>query len=300
MPVMPVMPKMEVQMRSLMRAAPLLLLLVLLGACGQRPPAPTAEVVAVSRGAIPADPADAVWQSVPVHIAPLLLQDMVEPRLLKASTAEVRVRAITDGTRIAFRLEWADAGKDDLPGPARFADACAVQLPAATAGVIPAPQMGEQGKPVQITLWRASWQAVVDGRGDTIKDLYPGAAVDHYPFEAASLEKGSAAQKEMAARYAPARALGNAMAGPRQRPVQDLIAEGPGTLSPSPAGRSDGLGKRTAGGWAVVISRDLPLGLSPGKRSQVAFAVWQGAQQESGSRKMRTGWIPLAVQATKG
>jgi hypothetical protein len=225
---------------------------------------------------------------------------MVEPRLLKPSVAEVRVRAITDGTRIAFRLEWADASKDDLPGAARFADACAIQLPATASGDIPAPQMGERGRPVRITFWRASWQAVVDGRGDTIKDLYPGATVDHYPFDAASLEKGSAAQKEMAARYAPARALGSAMAGPRQRPVEELVAEGPGTLSHAASAASDGHGKRTADGWSVVISRDLPPGISPGKRSQVAFAVWQGSDQEAGSRKMRTGWIPLAVEGRKG
>ena len=30
------------------------------------------------------------------------------------------------------------------------------------------------------------------------------ATVDHYPFEAASLEKGSDAQRQMASRYAPA------------------------------------------------------------------------------------------------
>jgi len=288
-------------MRSLLRGIPLLpLMLLVLGACGQKPPAPTAEVVAVTQAAIPADPADVAWQGAPPHIAPLLLQDMVEPRLLKASVAEVRVRAITDGTRIAFRLEWTDSSKDDLPGAARFTDACAVQLPAIPAGDVPAPQMGEKGRPVQITFWRASWQAVVDGRGDSIRDLYPRAAVDHYPFEAEALAKGSAAQKEMAARYAPARALGNPMAGPRQRPVEDLVAEGPGTLAPAPAAGSGGMGKRTADGWSVVISRALPQGMSPGKRSQAAFAVWQGSDQEAGSRKMRTGWIPLLIEGKRG
>ena len=277
----------------------LVLVVLVLGACGQKAPAPTAEVVAVARPALPSDPEDAAWRDVPVHAAPLILQDMVEPRLLKASTAEVRVRAITDGTRIAFRLEWTDATKDDLPGAARFSDACAVQLRAKATADVPAPQMGEKDRPVEITFWRAAWQAVVDGRGDSIQDLYPGATVDHYPFEAASLEKGSPAQREMAARYAPARALGNRMAGPREKPVEDLIAEGPGTLTPAPAAGSDGRGRRIADGWSVLIARRLPDGLAPGKRSQVAFAVWEGAQQEAGSRKMRTGWIPIVVEAKK-
>jgi hypothetical protein len=232
-------------------------------------------------------------------VAPLILQDMVEPRLLKPSTTEVRVRAITDGARVALRLEWTDATKDDLPGAARFSDACAVQFPTKVAAEMPAPQMGEKGKPVEITLWRASWQAVVDGRGDTIKDLYPNAAVDHYPFQAASLDKGSPAQREMEARYAPARSLGNRMSGPRQRPVEDLIAEGPGTLTSGQASGSEGRGRRTDSGWSVLISRPLPDGLAPGKRSQVAFAVWEGSDQEAGSRKMRTGWIPIVVEVKK-
>jgi DMSO reductase family type II enzyme heme b subunit len=276
-----------------------LLTITLLAACQKAPPISTAEVVVASRPGLPADPTDAAWSEVPLHVAPLILQDMVEPRLLKPSTTEVRVRAITDGTRVALRLEWADATKDDLPGAARFSDACAVQFPSKVAAEMPAPQMGEKGKPVEITFWRASWQAVVDGRGDTIKDLYPNAAVDHYPFQAASLDKGSPAQREMEARYSPARALGNRMSGPRERPVEDLLAEGPGTLTSARPAGSDGRGRRTQDGWSVLISRPLPDGLAPGKRSQVAFAVWQGSQQEGGSRKMRTGWIPIVVEAKK-
>lgn len=279
--------------------AHLLLAVLVLAACGQKPPATTAEVVVVSQPAIPSDPTDGAWQNVPVHASALMLQDMVEPRLLKASTAEVRVRAITDGTRIAFRIDWTDATKDDLPGAARFSDAVAVQLPATVAADAPAPQMGEKGRAVEITFWRAAWQATVDGRKESITELYPGASVDHYPFEAASLEKGSAAQREMAARYAPALALGNRMAGPRERPVEDLIAEGPGTVTTARSTDSTGRGQRTETGWSVVISRKLPQGMSPGKRSQVAFAVWEGAHQEAGARKMRTGWVPIVVEAKK-
>jgi DMSO reductase family type II enzyme heme b subunit len=285
--------------RSLHPSLLLILTVLVLAACQKAPPTSTAEVLVVSRPSLPSDPTDAAWNDVPVHVAPLILQDMVEPRLLKPSTAEVRVRAITDGTRLALRLEWTDSTKDDLPGPAHFSDACAVQFPTKVAAEMPAPQMGERGKPVEIILWRASWQATVDGRGDTIKDLYPNAAVDHYPYQAASLDQGSQAQREMEARYSPARALGNRMAGPRERPVEDLIAEGPGTLTSARPAGSDGRGRRTKDGWSVLISRPLPDGLAPGKRSQVAFGVWEGSQQEGGSRKMRTGWIPIVVEAKK-
>jgi DMSO reductase family type II enzyme heme b subunit len=102
----------------------------------------------------------------------------------------------------------------------------------------------------------------------------------------------------MAKRYAPARALDNAMAGPRKQPVQDLLAEGPGTLYPAAETRSTGSGKREGqDGWAVTIVRPLPNGVTTGGRTQVAFAVWQGAQGEAGPRKMRSAWLPIAVEA---
>ncbi len=280
-------------------SATLFAALALLAACKGPAPAPTAEVVAIRRAQLPSDPGDAAWRDVPVYTAALVMQDMVEPRLLEPSTDKVLVRAVTDGRRIAFRLEWADVTKNDLPGLGRFSDACAVQLPARTEADVPAPQMGESQRPVEITYWRAFWQSMVDGREDSITALYPNATVDHYPFEAASLQPGSDAQREMAQRYAPARALGNDMAGPRQRPVQDLVAEGPGTIRPAPETRSEGRGIRTDQGWAVVLSRPLPTGVAPGRRTQVAFAVWQGAQQEAGARKMRSVWVPLLVEAGK-
>jgi DMSO reductase family type II enzyme heme b subunit len=271
--------------------------IILVAACAGPPAqAPSAEVVVAHRAQLPGDPTDAAWRDAPVYNATLLLQDMVEPRLLEASTDKVQVRALSDGKQIAFRLEWADATVDDVPGLGRFSDACAVQLPVSIQADVPAPQMGEAQRPVEITYWRAFWQSTVDGREDSIKALFPNATVDHYPFEAASLPPGSEAQREMAQRYAPARALGNDMAGPRTQPVQDLVAEGPGTIRPAAETRSVGRGRRTDQGWSVVLSRPVPKGLEPGGRTQVAFAVWQGAHQEAGARKMRSVWVPLLLQ----
>ena len=76
----------------------------------------------------------------------------------------------------------------------------------------------------------------------------------------------------MAKRYAPARALGNAMAGPRDSPCR-TSSRGPGTLGADRAG--PGRGKATATGWSVVIVRPLPAGVARA-RSAVAFAVWEG------------------------
>jgi hypothetical protein len=258
------------------------------------------EVTAVRAATVPAKPDDGAWKDAPVYGAALVPQDMVEPRLLEPSTERVEVRAIADGERIAFRLDWKDATRDELPGIGRYSDACAVQLPMAGGPDLPAPQMGEGQRPVEITYWRAFWQGAVEGREDSIRSLYPNATVDHYPFQAASLAPGSEAQEEMAKRYAPARALGNDMAGPRERPVEDLIAEGPGTTRPADEPQqSDGWGVRTQDGWSVVLSRPLPQAVRTGGRTQVAFAIWQGAKAEAGSRKMRSVWIPLRVESSR-
>lgn len=256
---------------------------------------PTADVVVSEAAALPSEPGDQAWDKTPEHVAALLLQDMVDPRLMKPTTREVRVQALSDGRTVAFRLRWSDPNVSDMPGPARFSDACAVQLPRKLDPDLPAPQMGEAGRPVEITFWRASWQAMVDGRKDTIQAIYPTAAVDHYPYQAPSLAAGSPEQVQMAARYAPARALGNPMAGPRETPVESLLAEGPGTLAPDPTIKARGKGRYQQGMWSVVIMRPLPAGLQlqGAARFQVAFAVWEGSHQETGARKMRTGWIQL-------
>ncbi len=255
------------------------------------------EVVAVETTRLPEGPRDRTWRDAPEHRAALLVQDLVEPRLMAPSTPEVAVRALTNGAEIVFRLEWPDAGADDMPGPARMVDACAVQLPETIEPDLPDPQMGQEGRLVEIAYWRADWQAWVNGRGDTIRDLYPNASIDHYPFQAKPLEPGSAAARELERLYSPALAAGNLRAGPRKTPVESLIATGPGTLSSAATQNATGQGVFEKGRWSVVIRRPLPKGLGRDQRTHVAFAVWQGSNQEAGARKMRTGWIPLVRRA---
>ena len=269
----------------------------LLGAaCAKKGPKGLPEVVAFHRATLPATAADPAWNDVAAYTAALVPQDMVEPRLMRSSTPLVRVQSLTDGERIVFRLSWADSSQDNLPGAARFTDACAVQLPAEHGPDVPAPQMGEKNRPVEISYWNAGWQSKADGRPDSIQALYPNAHVDHYPFEAAPLGQGTPEQLAMAKRYSPARAV-NRNEHPADRPVQDLIAEGPGTITPAPETRSQGNGRWSANAWNVVIARPLPAAMRAAKRSQVAFAVWKGERQEVGARKMRSVWLPLSLEA---
>lgn len=271
-----------------------LLLGVALVGCSQEPPA-ASDLVAGYVAELPQDPRDVAWSETPWFRAPLLLQDMVEPRLLEVSTREVRVRALTDGRKVAFHLSWEDDDRNDLPGAARFADACAVQLPRTAAPDLPAPQMGEPGRGVAITYWRADWQAEVDGRPLDIDVLYPNASIDHYPFEAPSLTADSPEQRAMEKRYAPARGAGHPT-HPPDRPVQDLLAEGPGTLTVASRIESNGRGLWMPEGWRVVLSCPLPEALRGVGRTQVAFAVWKGDGNEAGARKMRSAWVPLTLE----
>lgn len=273
----------------------LILILCFASAC-KRAQIPTAEVNVAQVKEITLDPNAPVWEAVSLHLSKMIPQDLVEPRLMEPTTPEVQVKAITNGSEIAFRIEWVDETQNDLPGPKHFIDGCAIQLPAKIDPNVPAPQMGEVGKTVEISFWRADWQAIVEGRADTINALYPNASIDHYPSEAKPLEGDPKALEEAGLRYAPARALGNRRAGPRDQPVEDLIAEGPSTISPAPDAISKGKGVRTAKGWAVVITRPLPAGFSATAPSQVAFAIWEGSHNEVGARKMRTGWVPLIMK----
>jgi hypothetical protein len=245
---------------------------------------------------LPQDAGDPAWERAQLTNVELILQDLVEPRLMTPSTTRLHVRAVTDGEQIAFRLEWSDETENEIPMTGEFPDACAIQLPRESGPDLPAPQMGETGRLVEITYWRATWQAEVDGRvTDDIRSIYPNASTDHYPFEAPSLTPGSEEEKAMALRYAPAQAVGNEVGGPRTQPVQDLLAEGPGTLTPMDSQHSTGSGSRTQEGWRVMLVRPAPSWLARGAQSQVAFAVWDGAADETGARKMRSVWFPFAL-----
>jgi DMSO reductase family type II enzyme heme b subunit len=274
----------------------IIIIIFLLFASCRRAVVLTPDVQVTSSEKISLEANDGVWKNAPTHGSKLILQDLVEPRQKEVSTQEIQVQAITDGKEVAFRIEWIDESNNDMAQPHHFVDGCAVQIPLKISESVPAPQMGEKDKTVQISFWRADWQAIVDGRADEITSIYPNAKPDHYPFQAESLEKNPQAQKEAELRYSPARAMGNNRQGPRQQPVEDLIAEGPGTLSPNPQTFSKGKGIRTANGWVVVITRPLPEGFSKEKPTQIAFAIWEGSHGETGARKMRTGWVNLIMK----
>jgi len=101
--------------------------------------------------------------------------------------------------------------------------------------------------------------------------------------------------------YDPPAAVGNPVATVDSA-VQDLIAEGFGTLAPAGERVSSGKGVHRDGRWHVVLTR--PLDLEPGSATRLrpgtsgfgAVAVWNGGKNHRGSIKMRSVWVPLVFE----
>jgi hypothetical protein len=271
---------------------------------GASPPAKKL-FAAFAKAAWPAlDPSSPFWEKARETVIALLPQDVTEPRLLEKGAESLRLCALHNGAEIAFRLEWADVSPDGITSASGRSDACAIELPATGGnGPLPDSMMGEKGKPVHIVYWRFASQERLEGKPHGVAALYPNAWIDHYPFEAA---RDEAARAEMETRYAPARAAKNPVATERdRRAVEDLLAEGFGTLAPAPEQTSSGRGVHEGGRWRVVISRPLDFAanartqLRPGTNGFVAVAVWDGSKGHAGGKKMRSIWVPMEIEGEK-
>lgn len=276
-----------------------------LSACSRAPVQDTQQVAAklIAQPLPLEDPASALWNQATEHPAKLMVQDVTEPKLVEPGVSLVKVRALHNGDWVVFRLEWSDATQNLIPYSGRSSDAAALQFPLVQSADVPDAAMGQAGKGVRIWYWKAVWQddatRAAANKGDRIATLYPNAAPDHYPFAAA---KDPAARAEMEKRYAPANAAGNPiLARPNSGPVQVLMAEGFGNTTVTPAQSARGRGTWNAGTWMTTIARPLHGGaemgeLEVGKRGYIAVAVWDGEKAQTGSRKMRSGWIAFLLE----
>lgn len=282
---------------------PCALLIAFCGAgCGaeKKEAAPAASgVVAgyVSAGLDEPAPMNPIWDKAPEMEISLLTQDLTDPKLIEPTLSNIRVRALNDDRNLAFRIEWKDSTRDEVDTHKQFSDAVAVQLPPSAGGEVPDPTMGQAGRPVHIHLWKASYEREMNLGEWDLRQTFPNATVDHYPFEA-----GSGQEKEaLTEQYTAAVAAGNPLSSKRTSAVDDLTAQGFGTLTSMPQQSSKGWSDWRDGRWSVVISRPLSVsesagdGLKAGQNTFVAFAVWDGSRDQAGSRKMRTAWIPLRI-----
>ena len=215
-------------------------------------------------GAIPLDPNSPVWADVQGVEVQLASQVLVYPISPTAESRTLLVKALHNGTHVAFHLEWSD-GTQDVATPGGldvFPDAVAIQFPTRL-GQLPYICMGMVDNPVNIIYWKA---------GAGAENLVAGAGYGLSPEQRDAL-------------------------GLARSPVS------PVELLPPNAQVVAARAAYAEGTWRVVLVRPtasvhpLMAQLAPGEPVSTAFAVWDGSRGERGGLKATSGWISFVLEA---
>ena len=247
----------------------------------QVPGVPPIEAVYRS-GPIPVTPGDAAWKEVAERQI-ILMAQIIAPPHGGGSVQMLLVRAIHNGSWLAFRLEWADSTTNRDVGLNQFRDAAAVGFPTRVTEILPAPFMGDEHSALNIWQWTADFDANAQGAGG-FADNYPHTpGVWYFPPD-----------------YDFQRQV-RAWRG--TEPVIEYEAKGFGTLTRKAAQNVRGLGRHVKGRWQVVLRRELTTGnpedtlFQPGGSTHVVFAVWNGGNSEvNGKKNVTLNWTPFRLQ----
>jgi hypothetical protein len=245
-----------------------------------------------------ADPDSALWQQSTAIDVPLSAQNIAAPRLAETTVKSIKARALSNGTQLAVLVEWSDPTQDDsMVRVQDFRDAVAVQFPLITGE--PFVCMGVAGTNVNIWHWKADWQADRTARQD-METAYPNMNVDFYPFANTELP---APTDYADPNYMTAYQAGNPFAQTHTTPVENLIAGGFGSLTSLPPADQivQGYGEYTDGRWRVIFARDLKAAqpedaqFATGQIYPLAFAAWDGANEERNGQKSTSQWVSLSI-----
>lgn len=228
------------------------------------------------------DPRAPVWEKAEVTTIQLLPQNITAPSIAEPSVAQLRVQALHNGKWLGVRLEWKDPARDVHVSNDFASDACAIQFPLG-AGEQTSPFMGNKGAAVAILHWKAIWQQDIDDHYQTVKDLHPRvySDTDRFGKSVAIDAKNPVAQLK------------------RTVPVEELIAEGFGTLTTQRRQNALGRGVWHDGTWSVVLMRPLKSSdtqdpaLRAGVPVSIAFAIWEGGHKNVGARKNYAPWVTM-------
>jgi len=262
----------------------------------KKPPVEGAPIVArYVEGDLPSmDPGADAWKRAERTYVALAPQQIAQPFLDKAGVTSLDARALHNGSEVALLIEWDDDAVDDLDGIRRYHDAVAVQLPAKS-GAPPALTMGAPGVPVHILQWRATWQRDIDSGGKTgVDQIYPAVVHDVMPDDVLP--------PDTAQLYWVGREAGNPLSlVTRSTPVEEVVAEGFGSVTHLSRQTVVGHGNNEDGRWHVVIGvpskRTVGEPLAPGTSWPVAFAVWLGSEENRGGRKHIANWQTLVLES---
>jgi hypothetical protein len=156
-------------------------------------------------------------------------------------------------------------------------------------------------------MWKSERQADLEPAFQDLDKIYPNMGIDSYPnFLRSPLEQPTrdALTLESDPTYVTAWGAGNVVSDPSPKSAtEELTAQGFGTLRARPPidREVDGTGVYSTGSYRVLFHRRLktasPDGVpfSPGGRSSVAFAVWNGSAGDRDGKKSVTIWQELVL-----
>lgn len=270
---------------------------------------PADEVWAARVSKVPAtDPGSDTWRRTTPTTVTMAEQAMALPFRPSPSVPSIDVRAVHDGSTIAFRLDWNDADVSDLTVSVdSFRDACAVLL-GPGAGDDALRTMGTPESPVVLLHWKADWQLDMEQGRQGQAQVYPNRSVDVYPPLQLAVPRDVTAadyRKAGATEWLPGLHVGNPLSSDeRTTCVEKLVAGGFGTATTATAQDAAGFGQRGDGSWKVVVTKPLAAtedgepALSPGGTYTCAFAIWSGSTRDAGGRKSPSATtFKLALEA---
>jgi hypothetical protein len=284
----------------------LLLLAIILTANGTVLAQAQPQLVSVYReSALPVgNPLAKEWDTAPALDVSLIPQAGVAPALSTLTIASVRVQSFNDGKTIAFRLLWDDKTASQFATRAsEFRDAAAIQFPLTQD--LPNFCMGAAGQMVNVWHWKADWQSDIDKGFRDVVDAYPNFWLDYYPLVTGTPPYRAPKDFSGDAKvYLVGLSAGNPLSNEtRTTPVEDLNSTGFGTLTSQANQDVQGRGVWKDGKWYVVFSRALSnadksdIQLKPSQTTAVAFAVWDGAENQVGARKQLSTWTTMEIRA---
>ena len=226
---------------------------------------PVIEVMTVSNDP-ELEPGSQFWTSADgpkkttIELGPQLITN---PQWPDPSIKNVSVSAAKSNSHIAIRLEWDDATVDNKFSPSNlYTDQIAIMFPLNSGKEVPLITMGEDGKPVNIWLWKAVLQEEIESSKSSAgkpKSVFPGGGINS--------------------------------------PVDDLNAEGYSTLTAQDHKDVMGKGIRAGNSWHVVFKRKLTNAEEDDvqfkKSTAMAIAAWNGGNRETNGQKGIAGWILL-------
>jgi mono/diheme cytochrome c family protein len=252
--------------------------------------------------AIPGHPDDGGWRAaerVNLHLMPLWWRSQ--------RPEELTVQAVHDGKEIALLLTWADDTRDQTAmRPQDFRDAAAIQF-----SPTPDPPffaMGAPGEFVNIWMWKSERQADLEPAFQDLDAIYPNMGIDAYPnLSVSPLEQPTrnALTLQSDPTFVTGWGAGNIVSDPtRKSPVEDLSAQGFGTLAarPRPDQRVEATGVHSTGTYRALFRRSFSgsgphsVSFRPGAVVPVAFAVWNGSAGDRDGKKSVTIWQELELE----